>query len=285
MMSDHGKWARRAGGASNAFSRFVKWSPPTNGCTPRRSRRIGMMLWTTALTAAFGGAASLATLHWLRRRGIDPILALTLLRQSLRRATVPARGAHLLLCIADHFEPLHGCPALRTARERVARWLHDYPQQFGNLRDSDGRTPRHTFFYPCEEYEPEFLDALTELCRQGFGEVEIHLHHDKDTARRMERTLIEFRQLLAEEHGLLSFHRQTGETAYGFIHGNWALCNSRPDGRWCGVNEEIDILRSTGCYADFTMPSAPHPTQARTINQLYYARNMAGRARSHDSGV
>ena len=226
----------------------------------------------------------MATLHWLRRRGIDPILALTLLRQSLRRATVPARGAHLLLCIADHFEPLHGCPALRTARERVARWLLDYPQQFGNLRDSDGRTPRHTFFYPCEEYEPEFLDALTELCRQGFGEVEIHLHHDKDTARRMERTLIEFRQLLAEEHGLLSFHRQTGETAYGFIHGNWALCNSRPDGRWCGVNEEIDILRSTGCYADFTMPSAPHPTQARTINQLYYARNVPGRPRSHDRG-
>ena len=67
-----------------------------------------MMLWTTALTAALGGAASLAALHWLRRRGIDPGLALTLLRQSLRRATVPASGAHILLCVADHFEPLHG---------------------------------------------------------------------------------------------------------------------------------------------------------------------------------
>jgi hypothetical protein len=51
------------------------------------------------------------------------------------------------------------------------------------------------------------------------------------------------------------------------------------------VNEELDVLHSTGCYADFTMPSAPHPTQARTINQLYYARNRAGRTRSHDLGV
>jgi hypothetical protein len=244
-----------------------------------------MMLWTTALTAALGSAASLAALRWLLRRGIDPGLALTLLRQSLRRPIVPASGAHILLCVADHFEPMHGHASLRTARERVARWLHDYPQQFAGLRDSDGRAPRHTFFYPREEYEPEFLDALTELCRQGFGEVETHLHHDGDTAGQLEHALVHFRQVLAEEHGLLSFHRETGQTAYGFIHGNWALCNSRPDGRWCGVNEEIDILRTTGCYADFTMPSAPHPTQARTINQLYYARSKPGRPRSHDRGV
>ena len=198
---------------------------------------------------------------------------------------MPASGAHLLLCIADHFEPMHGQVPRRTARHRVERWIRDYPQQFAGLRDSDGRTPRHTFFYPREEYEPEFLDALTELCRQGFGEIEVHLHHDGDTARSLEQALIEFRQLLVEEHGLLSFHRETAETAYGFIHGNWALCNSRPDGRWCGVNEEIDILRATGCYADFTMPSAPHPTQARTINRLYYARNNPGRPRSHDRGI
>ena len=37
------------------------------------------------------------------------------------------------------------------------------------------------FFFPIEEYEPEYLDALAELCRAGFGEVEIHLHHDHDT--------------------------------------------------------------------------------------------------------
>jgi hypothetical protein len=244
-----------------------------------------MMLWTTALTAALGGGAALGALRWLRRRGIEPGLALKLLRQSLRRPTVPASGAHVLICVADHYEPLFGRAPLRVGRARVARWLHDYPRQFTRFRDSDGRPPQHTFFYPLEEYEPEFLDALSELCRQGFGEVEVHLHHDGDTAVRLARTLADYRQLLAEQHGLLSFHRETGETAYGFIHGNWALCNSRPDGRWCGVNNELDVLRATGCYADFTMPSAPHVTQTRSINRIYYARNVAGQPRSHDHGI
>jgi hypothetical protein len=244
-----------------------------------------MMLWTTALTAALGGGVAAAAFRWLRRRGIDPRLALTLVGQSTRRATVPASGAHLLICFADHFEPLHGKPGRRLARARVTRWLRDYPRQFGRFRDRDGRTPRHTFFYPLEEYEPEYLDALAELCRQGFGEVEVHLHHDRDTADHLARSLRDFRETLAQEHGLLSFHRDTGAPAYGFIHGNWALCNSRPDGRWCGVNDELDVLRETGCYADFTMPSAPHPTQARTINRIYYARSRPGRPRSHDHGV
>jgi hypothetical protein len=56
--------------------------------------------------------------------------------------------------------------------------------------------------------------------------------------------------------------------AYGFVHGNWALCNSRPDGDWCGVNEELTVLAQTGCYADFTFPSAPSPTQPRMVNAV-----------------
>ena len=78
-------------------------------------------------------------------------------------------------------------------------------------------------------------------------------------------------ELFAHRHGLLACDRRTGRPAYGFIHGNWALDNSRPDGRWCGVNNELDVLRETGCYADFTFPSAPSPTQPRKINSIYYA--------------
>ena len=72
---------------------------------------------------------------------------------------------------------------------------------------------------------------------------------------------------------------------YGFIHGNWALDNSRPDGRWCGVNNELDVLRETGCYADFTLPSAPSPTQTRKINSIYYAVDDPSRPKSHDTGI
>jgi len=72
--------------------------------------------------------------------------------------------------------------------------------------------------------------------------------------------------------------------AFGFIHGNWALCNSRPDGDWCGVNEELGILRRSGCYADFTFPSAPSPTQPRMVNTIYRAEDTPGRARACDRG-
>ncbi len=124
-----------------------------------------------------------------------------------------------------------------------------------------------------------------ELCRQGYGEVEIHLHHDGDTADNLRRTLLESKELLAERHGLLARHRATGEILYGFIHGDWALDNSRPDGRCCGVNNELAVLHETGCYADFTLPSAPEATQTAKINSIYYARGHPGRRCGHNSGI
>src|SRR5262249_25668341 len=61
--------------------------------------------------------------------------------------------------------------------------------------------------------------------------------------------------------------------------------NSRPDGRCCGVNNELDVLRETGCYADLTMPSYPSPTQTRKVNSLYYAVDDPRRPKSHDRGL
>jgi hypothetical protein len=192
---------------------------------------------------------------------------------------------HILLCIADHYEPFHGDVSREQALDRVSRWVEAYPKQFSRFRDSDDRPPRHTFFYPVEQYDAEGLDMLADLCRRGYGEVEVHLHHDNDTAVNLHKTLSDFRDLLANRHGLLSFDRRTGAIRYGFIHGNWALDNSRPDGRHCGVDNELEVLVRTGCYADFTLPSAPSPTQTRTINSIYYARGAAGRRKSHDHGL
>jgi hypothetical protein len=76
----------------------------------------------------------------------------------------------------------------------------------------------------------------------------------------------------------------SGQPRFAFVHGNWALANSRPDGRWCGVNEELEVLRQCGCYADFTMPSAPDPTQTRRINSIYYATGDPSLPKSHDDG-
>ncbi|HEY1922510.1 MAG TPA: hypothetical protein VGG44_07065, partial [Tepidisphaeraceae bacterium] len=88
-----------------------------------------------------------------------------------------------------------------------------------------------------------------------------------------------------DRHGLLSRRRNSSEITYGFIHGDWALDNSRPDGRHCGVNNELDVLRETGCFADFTLPSAPSSTQTRKINAIYYAKDDPTRPKSHDWGI
>ncbi|MCI0685077.1 MAG: hypothetical protein L0Y71_23510 [Gemmataceae bacterium] len=201
-----------------------------------------------------------------------------------RRLPGPDEEIHVLLCIADHFEPKgDGADAARGAA-RVRHWRREYPRRLGSFRDSDGRPPRYTFFFPVEEYESEYLEQLGELCRDGFAEVEIHLHHQHDTAEGLRRKLETFRDLLVERHGLLSRHRATGAAAYAFVHGNWALCNSRPDGSWCGVNNELAILHETGCYADMTYPSAPDPTQPPVINRIYHARDIPGRPRSHEVG-
>jgi hypothetical protein len=221
----------------------------------------------------------------VRRRHLDRWLVPYVLQAPKRR--LPRRGepVHLLLCIADHYEPRRGGASTALARDRVARWLQEYPQRFGDFRDSDGRPPRHTFFYPMEKYEEEHLDALAGLCRAGYGEVEVHLHHDGDTADRLYRNLLAFKRILSERHGLLARRRDTGEVVYGFIHGDWALDNSGPCGRHCGVTNELEVLRATGCYADFTLPSAPEPAQTRKINSLYYAVGDPRRPKAHDTGV
>jgi hypothetical protein len=88
---------------------------------------------------------------------------------------------------------------------------------------------------------------------------------------------------LRDQHGLL--HKEDGRTVFGFIHGNWALDNAHPSGRWCGLNNEMTLLRQLGCYADFTMPAAPDPCQTRRVNSIYWASDDPARPRSHDDGV
>jgi hypothetical protein len=220
-----------------------------------------------------------------RRRGLDRWIVTYIKERSKYHAPRAGEPVHLLLCIADHFEPGNGGVTPNVARERLQRWVEDYPRLCRQFRDSDGRPPRHTFFYPIEMYDEAEVNELAGLCRLGLGEVEIHLHHDNDTPENLERTLLSFRDLFANVHGLLARHRQTGSLAYGFVHGNWALDNSSPDGRRCGVNNEIDILRETGCYADFTLPSTPSRTQTRKINSIYYAIDDPHRPKSHDWGI
>jgi hypothetical protein len=190
-----------------------------------------------------------------------------------------------MLCVADHFEPAWNEATYEQECQRVQKWLQLYPKLASKHADADGVRPQHTFFYPEEQYRPEHLGALAKLCRSGFGDVEIHLHHDRDTAEGLREKLLRFKTILHEKHGLLRANLHTGEIEYGFIHGDWALDNSNPDGTCCGVNNELTVLRETGCYADFTLPSYPSPTQTRKINCIYYASDDPLRPKSHDTGI
>ena len=204
-------------------------------------------------------------------------------RSWLRRpaSSPPALGGrHLVLCVCDHFEPFHDA-GKSEAIERVRQWRREFHQLGSEFRDTGGEKPKQTFFYPIEQYDADVIDELAGMCHETGSETEVHLHHDRDSAENLRRTLLEGKERLAG-HGLLSMDEE-GDIRYGFIHGNWALDNSHPEGRACGVSNELSILRETGCYADFTLPSAPNRTQTRTINRIYYAK-CTPEPKSHDTG-
>lgn len=207
------------------------------------------------------------------------------LRQSLRPLCWPSQRPPLvLLAVADHYEPFWGQPDRATALERVRTWEQGLPELCRDIADETGRPPQHTFFYPLEDYDPEVLDRLAGLRQRDLGEVEVHLHHRDDTSQGLAQRLTEFADTLHSRHGLLRLDPASGRPTYGFIHGNWALDNSLPGGEWCGVNDELQVLAATGCYADFTLPSYPSPAQTHTINAIYYATDDPQRPKSHDRG-
>jgi hypothetical protein len=189
------------------------------------------------------------------------------------------RGSvHLILAIADHFEPaiVPGDGAGRAAYDeqvrRVECWCRDYPHSCGTYHDHDGFALKHTFFYPAEQYDKGLVTCLAEHCHSGWGEIEVHLHHGipaPDTAENTRRQLIRFRDTLAFEHGCLAYDGESQTPRYAFVHGNFALANCA-GGYACGVDCEMEILAETGCYADLTLPaSAFHPAQIAKVNSLY----------------
>jgi hypothetical protein len=224
-----------------------------------------------------------SAIHLIRKRNVAGWLA-SYLRQDWRAPAPPGVTRHLLFCFVDHYEPRWAQPDYATECARVARWSKDYPRLCEGHFDSDGRPPVHTFFYPEEEYRPEHIDPLVQMCRLGLGEIEVHLHHDDDTEAGLREKLRRFTQDLVQRHDALPVDPQTGKPRWAFIHGNWALDNSYPDGSRCGVNNELIVLREEGCYADFTFPAAPDPCQTSTINSIYYATDDPDRPKSHDRG-
>ena len=106
----------------------------------------------------------------------------------------PALGpVHLIFALADHFEPsinpTDGAKYVprQEQERRVEQWSREYPKAAGEWLDHEGRPFVHTYFYPAEQYDEGLVAMLADHCHQGWGELEIHLHHGMaggpDTAR------------------------------------------------------------------------------------------------------
>ena len=204
--------------------------------------------------------------------------------QQAKKTARESGETHILFCMVDHFEPVSQGSTQEEERARMRAWLEEYPRLAKRHRDSAGRPPQHTWFYPIENYRAEYLDGLVELCQQGLGEIEVHLHHGHDTSETLQQKL---RQGLADfsKHGAQQTQAIPSRTTYGFIHGNMALDNSRLDPAFCGVNDELTVLRNTGCYADFSLPTVPCISQSRKVNAIYYATDDPRQPKSFDTGV
>jgi hypothetical protein len=207
------------------------------------------------------------------------------LQDRLRRGTRSRKPKRAWVVVADHYEPLGMGATVELALARVGRWRDKWPRIARDApRDAAGQCPQYSFFYPQEEYRQDVVDGIAEMVRLGVGDVEVHLHHDNEQRDSFIQKVTEYCQRLTDNHGLL--RQQDGRTIFGFIHGNWTLDNSHPDGTRCGLHGEIALLRDLGCYADFTMPSLPSPTQGRVVNQVYWCTNNPdNRPKSFDRGI
>lgn len=181
---------------------------------------------------------------------------------------------HIMFMFVDHFEAPLGEEMIGP--RRIADWVDKYPKIVKSHRDSDGICPRHTWFYAAEKFDidrrqaEEEFSAVSGLCSQGFGEIEFHLHHKDDTPASLKDKI---------EKGLKAFNRK----AFAFIHGGWALDNSIKG--CCGVNNELEILKDAGCFADFTFPAFSFAAQPKKINSIYYAKDDPDKPKSYDTGV
>lgn len=195
--------------------------------------------------------------------------------QARRRVKGPV---HLMFLFVDHYEP--------QDEATIEQWVQGWPALAGRHRDADGVAPQYGWFWffpgATPATEARYLASLSRLAFGRWGEVDLHLHHQDDTAATLTANL-QRRLKLSNEFGAMLTAEASPTVRYGFIHGMWALDNSRL-GAFCGVNNELHVLKATGCYADYTM-AAWGPMQSRWVNRLYMATDDPQQPKSYDTGT
>ena len=197
------------------------------------------------------------------------------------RAELPAtleRPVHVMLLFVDHWEPSHynGKPP----EWQADAWLKNYYQTASRHHDADGRMPQHTWF--TYQLNAKALYRIAQSVFLGLGEVELHLHHGTadDTRKDNSKEFLNLMRLqlkALQDWGACLTAEPRPRTAFGFIHGDWALDNSRQTkgkAAYCGVRNELSLLRQLGCYADYTFPSG-FDNEPTWLNTIFATRDSA----------
>jgi len=183
----------------------------------------------------------------------------------------------IIFVVVDHWEP-------GGNTDIVNQWMTEYTAIADKHFDADSVKLQHTWYYPIESFRGFEVDSLVKLCRESYGDVEVHLHHFNDSSESLRILFSDGLDSLQAHGALIS---PDSQTHFSFIHGNWALDNSdiRSDLNPCGVNDEISILLEFGCYSDCTFPAMGHPSQPSMVNKIYYAKDDPLKPKSHDKGI
>ncbi len=181
----------------------------------------------------------------------------------------------LFFLMCDHWEPGSGEKNIKAA----AAWLERFKVIASDHTDSDGRRFRYSWYYPVDKIEESILRMLSRSAYEGFGEVQVHWHHNHSSPEAFEKELQAGLDIFVRNWALVD--SAGAEPRWSFIHGNWSLDGSIP-GK-CGVSNGIEILQRNGCYADFTFPAPGTTGQPATINRIYYVHDTP-EAKSYDQG-
>ena len=241
---------------------------------------MGSLFLMSLLVVICGGCA------WPIYRKKAYIWLPSFLRQVLRAMLQPPRRGttHIIIAICDHFDFGSGGSYKEGEEQKIERWVSEYPPFADKHYDTYGYKLKHTWFFPPHYHRADYLEKIVSLCAAGYGEVEMHLHHDHmapfpDSSETLRQKI---RQCVDDYSKFGVFTLPDGRKTFAFIHGDWALDNSRT-GNHCGVNDEITILAQEGCYADFTFPSL-HESQPTKINSIYYVKDDPLRPKSYNTG-
>ena len=154
---------------------------------------VMMMVFLVLALLAFAAAAIWLTLPRSRNMQIWTSVPAPCL---VRSAAVGEMVRSMCISALRITMSLSGKVDTETARASGAV-VREYPPLALRHRDSDGRSPQHSFSIPRRSMTHRYWSGYLACAGDGHGEVEVHLHHDDDTADNLRHTLTRFQVVVA----------------------------------------------------------------------------------------